>query len=98
MTVPRGTPWWRRSVIKRMKPLGFAVEEMRELLTLLADLAASTAPRDQLLALLTPHRERSASQAAWVRAGSTSSSSECAPAVATHCRAYSRVGPIQSAW
>jgi DNA-binding transcriptional MerR regulator len=29
----------RLEVIKRMKPLGFTVEEMRELLTLLADLA-----------------------------------------------------------
>lgn len=31
----------RLEVVKRMKPLGFTVEEMRELLTLLADLAAA---------------------------------------------------------
>ena len=39
----------RLEVIKRMKPLGFAVEEMRELLTLLADLDAHTGDRAQLL-------------------------------------------------
>ena len=33
----------RLEVIKRMKPLGFSLEEMRELLTLLADLAAAPA-------------------------------------------------------
>jgi MerR family transcriptional regulator, copper efflux regulator len=31
----------RLEVVKRMKPLGFSLEEMRELLTLLADLAAA---------------------------------------------------------
>lgn len=39
----------RLEVIKRMKPLGFALEEMRELLTLLADLDAGTGGRAQLL-------------------------------------------------
>jgi MerR family transcriptional regulator, copper efflux regulator len=39
----------RLEVIKRMKPLGFALEEMRELLTLLADLDAGTGDRTQLL-------------------------------------------------
>jgi DNA-binding transcriptional MerR regulator len=34
----------RLEVVKRMKPLGFSLEEMRELLTLLADLAAEPAP------------------------------------------------------
>ena len=38
----------RLGVIKRMKPLGFSLEEMRELLTLLADLAAT--PGDPVLA------------------------------------------------
>ena len=33
----------RLEVIKRMKPLGFSLDEMRELLTLLADLAAAPA-------------------------------------------------------
>jgi DNA-binding transcriptional MerR regulator len=33
----------RLEVIKRMKPLGFTLEEMRELLTLLAELAAAPA-------------------------------------------------------
>ena len=37
----------RLEVVKRMKPLGFTVEEMRELLTLLDDLAAS--PGDAVL-------------------------------------------------
>jgi DNA-binding transcriptional MerR regulator len=37
----------RLEVIKRMKPLGFSLEEMRELLTLLDDLAA--APGDAVL-------------------------------------------------
>jgi MerR family transcriptional regulator, copper efflux regulator len=32
----------RLEVVKRMKPLGFSLEEMRELLTLLADLAAAS--------------------------------------------------------
>ena len=39
----------RLEVIKRMKPLGFALEEMRELLTLLADLDAGAGDRAQLL-------------------------------------------------
>ncbi len=39
----------RFEVIKRMKPLGFAVEEMRELLALLADLDTGTGDRTQLL-------------------------------------------------
>jgi MerR family transcriptional regulator, copper efflux regulator len=39
----------RLEVIKRMKPLGFALEEMRELLTLLADLDAGSGRRAQLL-------------------------------------------------
>ncbi len=39
----------RLEVIKRMKPLGFALEEMRELLTLLAELDAGTGDRAQLL-------------------------------------------------
>ncbi|WP_236829152.1 MerR family transcriptional regulator [Blastococcus sp. KM273128] len=39
----------RLEVIKRMKPLGFALEEMRELLGLLADLDAGTGDRAQLL-------------------------------------------------
>ena len=39
----------RLEVIKRMKPLGFALEEMRELLALLADLDAGTGERGLLL-------------------------------------------------
>jgi MerR family transcriptional regulator, copper efflux regulator len=39
----------RLEVIKRMKPLGFALEEMRELLTLLADLDAGSGDRARLL-------------------------------------------------
>ena len=39
----------RLEVVRRMKPLGFALEEMRELLTVLADLDAGTGDRVQLL-------------------------------------------------
>ncbi len=39
----------RLEVIKRMKPLGFALEEMRELLTILAELDAGTGDRTVLL-------------------------------------------------
>jgi MerR family copper efflux transcriptional regulator len=39
----------RIEVIKRMKPLGFALEEMRELLGLLADLDSGAGDRAQLL-------------------------------------------------
>lgn len=39
----------RLEVIKRMKPLGFTLEEMRELLTLLGELDAATGDRTQLL-------------------------------------------------
>jgi DNA-binding transcriptional MerR regulator len=39
----------RLEVIKRMKPLGFALEEMRELLTLLADLDGGTGDRERLV-------------------------------------------------
>ena len=39
----------RLEVIKRMKPLGFALEEMRELLTLLTELDAGTGHRADLL-------------------------------------------------
>ncbi len=39
----------RFEVIKRMKPLGFALEEMRELLTLLAELDAGAGNRTVLL-------------------------------------------------
>jgi MerR family transcriptional regulator, copper efflux regulator len=39
----------RFEVIKRMKPIGFTVEEMRELLNLLADLDATGGDREHLL-------------------------------------------------
>ncbi|MGY1822503.1 MerR family transcriptional regulator [Geodermatophilus sp. SYSU D00079] len=39
----------RLEVVKRMKPLGFSLEEMRELLTLLADLAAAGPDRSRLV-------------------------------------------------
>ena len=39
----------RLEVIKRMKPLGFTLEEMQELLTLLADLDSGEGDRAQLL-------------------------------------------------
>jgi MerR family copper efflux transcriptional regulator len=39
----------RLDVIKRMKPLGFTLEEMQELLTLLTDLDSGSGDRTQLL-------------------------------------------------
>jgi MerR family copper efflux transcriptional regulator len=39
----------RLEVIKRMKPLGFSLEEMQELLTLLADLDSGTGDRPHLM-------------------------------------------------
>jgi MerR family copper efflux transcriptional regulator len=39
----------RLEVIKRMKPLGFSLDEMRELLTLLADLAVAGGPEREPL-------------------------------------------------
>ncbi|MGY1840350.1 MULTISPECIES: MerR family transcriptional regulator [unclassified Modestobacter] len=39
----------RFEVVKRMKPLGFSLEEMHELLTLLADLERGAGDRAQLL-------------------------------------------------
>ncbi len=39
----------RLQVIKRMKPLGFSLEEMRELLTLLADLDSGAGDRAHLM-------------------------------------------------
>ena len=39
----------RLEVIKRMKPLGFSLEEMQQLLTLLADLAGAGEDREVLL-------------------------------------------------
>ncbi|MDT0275108.1 MerR family transcriptional regulator [Blastococcus goldschmidtiae] len=38
----------RLEVIKRMKPLGFTLDEMQELLTLLADLESGSGNREQL--------------------------------------------------
>jgi DNA-binding transcriptional MerR regulator len=57
----------RLEVIKRMKPLGFAVEEMRELLSLFADLAAGSAPRDQLLDKLQMFHEAANTRVAALR-------------------------------
>ena len=39
----------RLEVVKRMKPLGFTLEEMQELLTLLADLDSGSGDRAQLV-------------------------------------------------
>jgi MerR family copper efflux transcriptional regulator len=47
----------RLEVIKRMKPLGFSLEEMQELLTLLAELDSATGNRRQLLDRLRVFRE-----------------------------------------
>jgi MerR family copper efflux transcriptional regulator len=52
----------RLEVIKRMKPLGFAIEEMRELLGILADLDAGTGDRAALLDRLRMFQQAAAAQ------------------------------------
>jgi DNA-binding transcriptional MerR regulator len=47
----------RLEVVKRMKPLGFTLEEMQELLTLLADLDAGTEDRVNLIDRLRMYHE-----------------------------------------
>ena len=58
----------RLEVIKRMKPLGFALEEMRELLGLLADLDAGTGDRAQLLDRLRMFHEAATARVTALRA------------------------------
>jgi len=47
----------RLEVVKRMKPLGFTLEEMQELLTLLADLDGGTGDRAHLVDRLRMYHE-----------------------------------------
>ena len=57
----------RLGVIMRMKPLGFALEEMRELLTLLADLDDATGDRERLLDRLRTFHEAAAARVTALR-------------------------------
>lgn len=57
----------RFEVIKRMKPLGFSLEEMQELLTLLHDLEQATGDREQLLARLQEFHEAAVARVAALR-------------------------------
>ena len=57
----------RFEVIKRMKPLGFSLEEMQELLTLLHDLEHGTGDREQLLARLREFHEAAVARVAALR-------------------------------
>ncbi|MCZ2837977.1 MerR family transcriptional regulator [Modestobacter sp. VKM Ac-2985] len=57
----------RFEVIKRMKPLGFSLEEMQELLTLLHDLEQATGDRGQLLARLQEFHEAAVARVAALR-------------------------------
>lgn len=57
----------RFEVIKRMKPLGFSLEEMQELLTLLHDLEQATGDRAQLLARLQEFHEAAVARVAALR-------------------------------
>ena len=57
----------RLEVIKRMKPLGFSLEEMQELLTLLQDLEQASGDREQLLARLREFHEAAVARVAALR-------------------------------
>ena len=57
----------RLEVIKRMKPLGFALDEMRELLTLLTDLDDGTGDRAQLVDRLRMFHAAAAARVAALR-------------------------------
>ena len=57
----------RFEVIKRMKPLGFSLEEMQELLTLLQDLEQASGDREQLLARLREFHEAAVARVAALR-------------------------------
>jgi MerR family transcriptional regulator, copper efflux regulator len=58
----------RLEVIKRMKPLGFTLEEMQQLLTLLADLAtADDAEREELFDRLRMFHEAAAARVTALR-------------------------------
>jgi MerR family transcriptional regulator, copper efflux regulator len=54
----------RLEVIKRMKPLGFSLEEMQELLTILADLDSGTGDREQRVDRLQMFHEAATAQVA----------------------------------
>ena len=54
----------RLEMIKRMKPLGFSLEEMQELLTLLAHLDAGTGEREQLVDRLRTFHEAATARVA----------------------------------
>jgi MerR family copper efflux transcriptional regulator len=58
----------RFEVIKRMKPLGFSLEEMQELLTLLHDLEHGTGDREQLLTRLREFHEAAVARVSALRA------------------------------
>jgi DNA-binding transcriptional MerR regulator len=57
----------RFAVIKRMKPLGFSVEDMRVLLTLLRDLDTGQGDREQLLVRLREFHEEAAARVVQLR-------------------------------
>ncbi|MCZ2811087.1 MerR family transcriptional regulator [Modestobacter sp. VKM Ac-2979] len=57
----------RFEVIKRMKPLGFSLEEMQELLTLLHDLEHGTGDHEQLLTRLRTFHEAATARVAALR-------------------------------
>jgi DNA-binding transcriptional MerR regulator len=58
----------RLEVIKRMKPLGFTLEEMQELLTLLADLESGSGDREQLTDRLRSFHEAATARVTALRA------------------------------
>lgn len=57
----------RLQVVKRMKPLGFTLEEMQELLSLLTDLDSRTGDRAQLLDRLRMFHEAAAARVTALR-------------------------------
>ncbi|MGY1682182.1 MerR family transcriptional regulator [Geodermatophilus sp. SYSU D01176] len=81
----------RLEVIKRMKPLGFTLEEMRELLTLLADLDAGAGDPAQLLDRLRMFHEAATARVTALReqlAVAEGFAATLAAHLGTRCRAH----------
>jgi DNA-binding transcriptional MerR regulator len=57
----------RLRVVKRMKPLGFTLDEMRDLLQLLDDLTAGAGDRETLLSRLAGYHEAAAARVQTLR-------------------------------
>jgi MerR family transcriptional regulator, copper efflux regulator len=76
----------RLEVVKRMKPLGFSLEEMQELLTLLAELDAATGDREHLVDRLRVFHEAATARVTALR-GQLAVAEGFAETLAGHLRA-----------